>query len=249
MLFIHFKTLFSFSFYRRLVQLTTRQTLGFVAYLFFISVVILFFFTGSVIHKNFPIFLKNFPQVTFEKGVLTAPDKPVYAPIPGTNFKIVFDASAQVPPTNQELLDSNTLAWIHKNQMYVPSAAGIQQQTIPANVSFTSTPEVVEKYKGSLSASLRLTLLILSLFFIALTLLMDFMLALGMALFFNIFRRTRLPKAVLVKLAAFVLGPLTTLWLIRLWVDIPLFGLAQFIVCVIYMQQIFNAFAGGPREN
>ncbi len=249
MLFIHFKTLFSFAFYKRLAQLSGRQTIGFVAYLFFVAVLVCFFFTGSVISKNLPVFLKNFPQVTFEKGVLTAPDKPVSAPIPGTDFKIVFDAAAQMPPTAQELLQQNTLAWIHQNQLYIPSTTGLQQQTIPDTVTFTSTPETLEKYKSSLSASLRLTLFILSLFFIALTLLMDFILALGVALFFNLWRQAHLPRITLVKLAAFLLGPLTVLWLVRLWINIPLFGLAQFILCVIYLQQIFNVYQGEPHEN
>ncbi len=249
MLFIHFKTLFSFSFYRRLVQLTTRQTVGFVCYLCALAVIICFFVTGSVIHKNLPIFLKNFPQVTFEKGVLTAPDKAVSAPIPGTDFKLVFDASAQTPPSAQELLQQNTLAWVHKNQLYIPSANGLQQQTLPDTLSFTSTPQTVEKYKTTLSASLRLSILLVSLFFIPFMMLGCYCLSLGLALFFNLWRRTHLPRGVLFKLAAFLLGPLTTLWLVRLWVEIPLFGLAQFIVCIIYVQQIFNSFAGGTHEN
>ena len=229
--------------------MTTRQTVGFVGYLCFLAVVVFFFFTGSVLNKNLPVFLKNFPQVTFEKGVLTAPEKAVSAPLPGTDFKIVFDAAAEMPPSARELLENNTLAWVHKNQIYIPSANGLQQQTIPENVTFISTPETVQKYQRTLALSLRLSIFLISLFFIPLMLLGGFFLALGVALFFNLWRRTRLPKAVLLKLAAFMLGPLTVLWLARLWINIPLFGLAQFILCVIYMQQIFNVYQGGPREN
>ena len=79
MLFIHFKTLFSFKFYHRLAQLSAKQAAGFVGYLFIVSVIVGFFFTGSIVKKNLPAFLKNFPQVTFEKGVLTAPQTPVSA--------------------------------------------------------------------------------------------------------------------------------------------------------------------------
>lgn len=227
-------------------MLSWPKAVGFVLYLFCLATLIFFFFTGSVLHKNLPLFLKNFPQVTFEKGVLTAPDQPVYAPIPNTDFKIVFDASAQMPPSARELLDNNTLAWIHQNQLYIPSANGMQQQTIPENVNFTSDQETLEKNKSILSASIRITVFLMSLFLIAITLLMDFILALSVVLFFNLIRRTHLPKTILVKLSLFVLGPLVTLWLIRLWIPVPLFGLAQILLCIIYIQQIFNSFTEKP---
>lgn len=249
MLFIHFKSVFSFKFYHRLVQLTAKQTVLFVLYLFVLSNIVCYFVTGSVIKKNLPVFLKNFPQVTFEKGVLTAPDHAVSAPLPQTDFKIVFDASATQAPSAEELLQNYTLAWVHKNQVYIPSTNGFQIQTIPDNISFTSSQETLQKYKGTLRASLRATLLITSLFVIGLILFFDFFMALGVLLFFNIMRQAGLPKSLLLKYAAFLLGPITVLWLMRLWVNIPLFALAQLFVCIIYTQQIFNSLPGVPHEN
>ncbi|MBP5430022.1 MAG: DUF1189 family protein [Elusimicrobiaceae bacterium] len=249
MILVHLKTLFSFRFYHFLAQLKARYAVGFVLYLFAISVLIFYFFTGSVLKTHLPIFLKNFPQVTFEKGVLTNPQQAVAAPISGTDFQIVFDAAAQTPPSVQELMTNHTLAWVHKNQIYIPSANGLQTQTIPANVSFTSTPQTLEKYQGTLQTSLRVAAFVSSLFLIAFILVMDYCLALAVVLCFHIFRHIFLPKTMLLKYAAFLLGPLTTLWIVRLWVNIPLFSIAQLILCIIYTQQIFNSIPGSSHEN
>ncbi len=250
MLFVHFKTLFSFKFYHRLVTLSGKYAVGFAAYLFALSIIIVFFFTGSVLKENLPAFLKNFPQVTFENGVLTAPQQAVFAPIPGTDFKIVFDAAAAMPPTAQDLIKENTLAWVHKNGLYIPSGDTLQRQEIPANFNFTSSQETLTKYRPTLVASLRFTLFITSLLFLALLLIYEFGLALCTVLIFNLFHGAFYPKMMLVKLAAFLLGPLTALFWIRLWVHIPLFTLAQAIVCVIYAQQIFNSIPRSPlHEN
>ena len=249
MILIHLKTLFSFRFYHFLAHLRARYAVGFVAYLFMLSVIIFYFFTGAVLKTHLPVFLKNFPQVTFEKGVLTAPAQAVSAPIAGTDFQLVFDAAAQTPPTMQELTDKHILAWVHKNQIYIPSATSLQTKTIPENVSFTSTQETLEKYQSTLQTSLRVAAFVSSLFLIAFILGMDFCLALGVMLCFNILRRTLLPKPLILKYAAFLLGPLTTLWIVRLWVNIPLFATAQLILCIIYTQQIFNSMMENTYEN
>ena len=241
MLFIHFKTLFSFKFYHRLATLSPKYAAGFAAYLFALSVIIVFFFTGSVLKTYLPAFLKNFPQVTFENGVLTAPQQAVSAPIPGTDFKIVFDAAAHMPPSASDLVKDNTVAWVHKNNLYIPSGDTLQRQEIPDHFTFTSSQEALDKYRSTLTASLHAALFIMSLFFLALLLVYEFGLALCTLLIFNVFRGAFYSKTTLVKLAAFLLGPLTMLFWIRLWVNIPLFTLAQILLCIIYVQQIFNA--------
>lgn len=249
MLFIHFKTLFSFKFYHRLASLSPKYAAGFAAYLFALSVIIVFFFTGSVLKEYLPAFLKNFPQITFENGVLTAPQTPVSAPIPGTDFKIMFDAAAHMPPTANELIQNNTLAWVHKNTLYIPSGDKLQRQQIPENFNFTSSQETLQKYQPTLLASLRAALFVTSLLFLALLLMYEFGLALCTLLIFNLMHGAFFTKTIMLKLAAFLLGPLTTLFWVRLWVNIPLFTLAQTIVCVIYVQQIFNAKTEVLNEN
>lgn len=241
MLFIHFKTLFSFKFYHHLATLSAKYAAGFALYLFVVSVLVVFFFTGSVLNEYLPAFLKNFPQVTFEKGVLTAPQTAVSAPIPGTDFKIVFDSQAEMPPTAQDLIKDNTLAWVHQNGLYIPSGDVLQRQEIPPTFTFTSSQQALEKYRPTLLASLRAALLISSILFLVLLILYEFGLALCTLLVFNLLHGAFYPKTTLLKLAAFLLGPLTTLFWVRLWISIPLFTLAQAVLCIIYVQQIFNS--------
>lgn len=241
MLFIHFKTIFSFSFYYRLLQLSPKRIVGFVLYLYVLFVAILFLFCGVLIHKNLPVFLKNFPQVTFEKGVLTAPEQTVFAQIPSTDFKIMFDAKATVPPTTQELLKKNVVVWVNRDGLYIPSGNNLQVQKLPADFNFTSSPDMLEKNKAMISASLRASLFIISLPLVALLLGCDFAMAVGVLLCFNIWKGGLLPKITILKIAAFLLGPLVVLWLVHLWVNIPLFALTQLILCIIYAQQILNA--------
>ena len=132
MLYIHLKSLLSFGFYRRLIFATRRQMVLYAFYLFFLSCVVAYFAAGSYVNRTIPLLLKNFPQVTFEKGVLTAPEQAVSAQIPNTDFKITFDASAQHPPSREDFVRTNTLFWVNKNTVYIPSADGVQTQPVPS---------------------------------------------------------------------------------------------------------------------
>ncbi len=89
---------------------------------------------------------------------------------------------------------------------------------------------------------------IMALLFTGFIFLFDGCIALNVLLFFNLFSRAHLPKRVLCKMAFFLLGPLSTLWLVRLWIPIPFFLLAQIILAIIYTQQIFNT-RGNFYEN
>ncbi len=249
MLFIHFKTLFSFRFYHRLAQLRLLPVIGFVVYLFLLSTLVLFFFTGSFVKNNLPVFLKNFPQITFENGVLTQPQQPVSAPVPHTDYKIVFDAAANTPPSAEKLIEEHILAWVHRNQLYMPSVSGLQTQDLPKNLNFTSDAQTIEKYTPALTVSLRVALFLTAVLLLLLFLVFDYCMALGVLFFFSALKRVLLPKTVLLKWAAFLLGPLSVLFFVHLWITVPLFTFAQLIVCIIYAQQIFNTLPEIPHEN
>ena len=240
MLYIYLKSLFSFRFYHRLIFAPGRTVVFFGLFLAVLSVIMCYFASGSYVQKNVPPLLKNFPQVTFEKGVLTAPDKPVDARIPHTDFKITFDASAQMPPTNQTLIQNRTLAWINKNTIYVPSAGALQQKPIPADFSFVTSQENLEKQKDLIASSVRVVLFFFALFAIPFVAFFNFCLAAAVGMMFKVLRRTPVPNKVVFKWAFFLLAPLSALWYVHLWAPIPLFGFAQLILCIIYMQQIFN---------
>ncbi len=216
MLFIHFKTLFSFRFYHRLAQLRLLPVIGFVVYLFLLSTLVLFFFTGSFVKNNLPVFLKNFPRHIWKRS---------------------------------DLLMVLTLAWVHRNQLYMPSVSGLQTQDLPKNLNFTSDAQTIEKYTPALTVSLRVALFLTAVLLLLLFLVFDYCMALGVLFFFSALKRVLLPKTVLLKWAAFLLGPLSVLFFVHLWITVPLFTFAQLIVCIIYAQQIFNTLPEIPHEN
>lgn len=186
------------------------------------------------------MFLKNFPTVTFEKGFLTAPQTPVLAPIPQSGFVIAFDATRQSPPTLAEMTEKNQLMLVNKNQVYMPASTGVQSQTLPPEISFSSTPETLAAHQHEIAAALKVFAFLTGLIFVPFIMLFDFCIAAATGIFFKLITRTPIPNSVIFKWAIFLLGPLAALWYVRLWFYIPLFTLAQIILCIIYMQQIFN---------
>lgn len=246
MIWVHLQTIFSFRSYHLLAFATRKHRALFAVYLFLLSLLVFYFFSGSFIHRNLPVFLKNFPQITFEKGVLTSPSKPVVIPIPQSPFQLVFEAGRKMPPTLNELTESQTLVWISGNTLYMPGANGLQAQPLPPTLNFTTTPEFLKKNQPVLAASLRFFSFIMGILFIPFIFLFDFCIAASVGLFFNLLRARRVSRNRILTWAFFLLGPLSALWFVRLWVTIPLFTLAQIFLCIIYMQQIFNTF---PEEN
>ena len=240
MIWAHIQTLFSFRAYHRLALATRMQCVGFVIYLSILSLLVFYGFSSSYIRRNLPVFLKNFPQVTFEKGVLKAPKQIVYAYIPNTPFKIEFDATRKTPPGSQELINKHTLALVTGNTIYIPGSNTVQIRQLPNTLSATTSQDFLTKNKSLFAGAFGTALFILALLMIPLTLLVDFCIAAAVGLAFNLITRRRVPRAIILRWAIFLLGPLTVLWYVRLWYPIPLFTLAQFIVCIIYMQQIFN---------
>jgi len=247
MVWIHLKTLFSFRFYHRLTLATRWQVVGFLVYLWLLSLLIFFTFANGFVQKNLPAFLKNFPQVTFEKGVLTAPTTTVYAPLPGSDFKLAFDATRQPPPAAQELLRENILAFVSANTLYMPGANGVQQRIIPPTLSFTTTQEFLTKHADFIAGSVIATALMAACFLIPFIMLFDFCLAASVITFFSLWTRRLLPRTVTVRWAVFLQGPLAVLWYVRLWYNIPLFMWAQVFLCIIYVQQIFNLMAENDK--
>lgn len=240
MLLAHLKTIFSFRFYHRLAFATRGQLFGFGAYLFLLSVIVFHFFAEAYIRENLPVLLKNFPQVTFEKGVLTEPKTPVSVSVPQSDFKIVFDASLTTPPTLKEMTDSRTLMLVTGDKLYMPGSGGVQSRTLPQTLTFTASQENLEKEKNTLAGALAAVGFLTSLFAVPLVMFFGFCIAGAAGLFFKLLTRSSVPRAVVLKWAFFMLGPLAALWYVRMWINIPLFTFAQVILCLIYMQQIFN---------
>lgn len=247
MLFIHLKTLFSFRFYHQLILAKKRLLVFFALYLWLLSILMVYFASSSFLKKNLPVFLKNFPQVTFDKGFLTAPQQPVEVTLPDSNIQLIFDASEKAlpPQTNAQ----TPLLWVNQNNLYLFANGQTQIQPLPKEMTFTSDAATLEKYKDDLLFSLKLAVFIVSLLLVPFVLFLSFCLAFSVGLSFKLFRLSAVPLSVVARWAFFMLGPLTVLWYIRLWVRVPLFSLAQVILCIIYMQQIFNLIVEKPHEN
>lgn len=238
MLFIHFKTLFSFEFYRRTSLAPKKGLVLWVVYLFLLSLLVLYFASGSFLNKTVPVVLKNFPVISFEKGVLTAPKNPVTVQVPHTDFTMVFDASDKAIPPAPE--NDRPVLWVHHNTLYLFAGGRTQTRQLPPEMTFTTTPQTLEKYQSSLLVSLRLAILIAALVLIPFIMILSFVLAFATGFMFKLIRLNAVPPTLLARWSLFLLGPLSVLWYIHLWVSIPLFSLAQLILCIIYMQQIFN---------
>jgi len=236
----HLKTIFSFRIYHRLAFATRGQTAWFASYLFFLSLLIFHFAAAAHIRENLPVLLKNFPQVTFEKGFLTQPKEPVSMTVPQTDFIITFDASRQTPPTLAEMTEKKQLMLVSQNRLYMPSSSGVQSREIPPAADFTASPDFLNRHRQDISAALGAVGFFASLLLVPFIMLFDFCVAAAVGLFFKLITRSAVPRGVVFKWAVFMLGPLAALWYVRLWINIPLFTLAQIILCIIYMQQIFN---------
>lgn len=240
MIWAHFKTIFSFRVYHRLAFAARGQIFWFIAYLFFLSLVVFHFAANARIQQNLSVFLKNFPAVTFEKGFLTAPQTPVNAPIPQSGLVLAFDAARQTPPTLAEMTEKKQLMLVTQNKIYMPSSAGVQSQILPQDFTFSATPETLAAHQPDIAAALKVAAFLTAVILVPLIMLFDFCLAACAGMFFKLLTRTAVPNRIILKWAAFLLGPLAALWYVRLWFYIPLFTLAQVILCIIYMQQIFN---------
>lgn len=248
MLLLHLRTLLSFAFYHQLSFVKKRLMVIFGIYLFLLSLLIAYFAGTAYINKNLPLLLKAFPEVTFEKGILTSPDGPVSVSLPDSPVQLIFDASKDaVPPP---VSATAPLIWVHNNQILISANGRTQTQFLPEDLSFVTSQENLSKYQSILLSSARLAFLFFSAFFILFMLFFSFCLAFAAGLAFRLIRQISVPYPILARWAFFLLGPLSILWYIELWVKIPLFSFAQLIVCVIYMQQIFNLLPEvPPHEN
>ena len=240
MIWLHIKSIFSFRFYHRLAFATRGQMIAFGIYLFMLSLVVFYFFAGSYIDKNLPVLLKNFPEVTFEKGVLTAPKNAVSVTVPDSNVKLVFDASRTTPPTQDDMVKEQILMLVSGNKLYMPAANGVQSRELPPQLTFVTSQDNLAKQKDSLASALMVMACLSALVAIPFVMLFGFCVAGAVGMFFKLLTRSALPRRIIFKWAFFMLGPLSALWYARLYWNIPLFTFAQIILCLIYMQQIFN---------
>ena len=248
MLAVYLQTLLSFRAYHRLALTRRAVRVGFAVFIFLLSFIVFYFFASGYIRKNLPIFLKNFPQITIEKGTLTAPATPVVAPLPGGNFSLAFDKARTTPPSFNEMVEKQWLMLLAHNTLYILSSNTVRSQQLPADLSFTSSQEFLAKEQSSIALFLKLASFFFALLFIPLAMGFGFCTACTVGLIFNLITRRSVPTGYIVRWSIFLLGPLSLLWYVRLWFSIPLFTLTQIVLCIIYMQQIFNTLPEAPSH-
>ena len=98
-------------------------------------------------------------------------------------------------------------------------------------------------------SSLRIAVLIVSLPLILFLIVFYIAQAYVVGVIFGYWRKVRIPRIAIFRWALLMLGPTLTLFYIHLWVHIPLYSLAQVILCIIYMQQIYNSLERFPYED
>lgn len=237
---LHLHTIFSFSVYHRLLALTRKQIVLFCIYLFLISSIVFYFYASNVVKKNLPVFLKNFPHITIEKGQLIYPETPTYAISPSGKFKVLFDAKNSIPPANQELLQNQILMVVTKNTLFTPGPKQIQTRSIPTELSIDTTQEFLQSNQTEIASLIKVMAVLFSIVAIPIALLLDVTLAFCVLFTFRNLTRKFVHFKTILYWSIFLLGPLTILWYINLFFPVPLFVFAKLILCIIYAQQIFN---------
>ena len=240
MISIFFQSVFSFRSYHRLRALGPWRTGLFVFYLLLLGVLTLNIWFAVQLNEKLPVFLRAVPELTFEKGVLTAPEKTLSVNIPGADFTAVFDATAKNPPSRQEFINKRILFFIGGNKIYTVSVAGVQSQTLPPRLNMKVTPQLLEKYTPSIKSVLQAAAFFGSFLALGLFFLFSFLLAASAVYMWSGWRRTPLPAGVILRWAALLQGPALALWMVNLFWGVPLFVFGIFILFMIYTQQIFN---------
>lgn len=248
MLFLHFKTIFSFSFYPHFLLYRPRFMVKFLIYIAILSMWVAFAAGNRFINKNASLLLDAFPQITVKNGVLISPEQRISLQIPNTSAQLILDANptAQMPeaPAN-----GAPLIWVHRNTLYITANGKTQQQTLPEQMTFTTDKQTLQKYRDPLIASCKLSFAMVLLVLIPLVMLFSVAQAFVVGLVFKTLRRSSVSYKMLGQISVLLLGPISLLAYINMWIGIPLYSLAQLFLCIIYMQQIFNVLIEEPHEN
>lgn len=241
----HILSIFSFRSYQLFAYAKKWQIFWFLLYILLLGSLIFSFYSNHLINSNLSLFIKNFPEVTFNSGKLTSPDLPVEAKIPHTGFSIRFDPGMKTPPAQQDFINKKVFMFVSKDQFFFPSGSGVDARPIPTQLNFTTTQQFLDKNKDNFKNFLSAMAFLTSFVVTGMLMIFGFCLAGSIGLFMRLFKR-QIPMGAVLRWAVFLQGPLLLLWLINLFFPIPLYSFAMFIVCMIYMQQIFNLYGDQP---
>lgn len=240
MLLAWFHSIFNFHAYHRLALLSAGKTALFGVWITLVSILCFYFYASWQISVQLPTFLNNFPPLSFEQGELKSPAKRTLLAIPQTPYGIVFDAQTRQAPAPTYFLENQVLALVGQKEIFIPSVGGVQSQPIPSQWDSDITPQTLLKEQANIAAALRTIFLfggamLLIMFFFG-----SFCMATAVLFFWKGITRQNVSLAHIFRWAVFLQGPAFALWLVNLFIGVPLFLFAVFILFMMYCQQIFN---------
>ena len=239
MLAVWFKTIFSFTAYHQLGKVSAWKTAFFMLYVGLVGILVFNVYFAWQIHQKLPVFIRNFPTITFEKGQLLTQEK-ITLSIPGTSQQIILATSSDDPPTKQEFLDKQIALFVQNNRLYMPSMTGVSSQPIPSEIDGKIDTQTLQTHAQTLRNLLQTVICIGSFLLVGAFFLFSYFMAWTLCFFWQGFQRATLPLGLITRWAVFLQGPALVLWIINLIYSVPLFVFAVFILFNIYVQQIFN---------
>ncbi len=234
-----------FPLYHRFSRVSVLKTGLFALWILLVGVLVFNVYFILQLRKQLPIFLASLPAVSFSQGMLTSPVSKVSVPVPNTSYQIIFDGESDAPPSYQTFLDDKIMLFVSKNNLYVPSVSGLQIQPIDKNWNISLTPQWLQEKTKDISSLLQTMFFFASFIMLGSFLLGSFCMAAAVLYLWQGISRKPVPLPVRLRWAVFIQGPVLTLWIINLFVSVPLFLFAVFILLMMYSQQIYNTLPDG----
>ena len=236
---IWYQSIVNFSVYPLLQRASVLRTLLFGLYLFVVGLLVFNLYAGWQIHRQLPTFVQQLPALVFDKGTLVSPEKPLTIAVPSTAYSIRVDAKADSAPTTQQFADEKWLAFIGTNQLYMPGVTGVQKHTLPAQLD-GPIADILQPHLPQIRSILHVIAFITAFLILGMFFLFSYLLAVSVLFFWRGIRQRAVPMGTIFKWAVFLQGPALVVWMIHLFIGVPLFVFALFILFNIYAQQIFN---------
>lgn len=240
MLLAWIRTIVDFRSYHPLAQVGAGRLGLFALWLVLMNVLIFNTYFIFKLHKHLPAFLHTLPELTFSDGKLISPQQRTFVTLAPTSYQLVFDGKAQTPPESQEFTDKKIAAFFGADNIYMLSIGGVQAQPIPSSWNAAINSQTIEQYAGGISAMLQMFAFLGSILSAFLFLTGSIILSRVILSLWRGIRRQKVPGSILWKWAILLQGPAMALWTLNLFVTVPLFLFALFILFMMYSQQIYN---------
>ncbi|MBQ7907908.1 MAG: DUF1189 family protein [Elusimicrobiaceae bacterium] len=231
---------FWFPFYHHFSRVRAWKMAMFALWIILVGMLVFNVYFILQLNKRLPVFLASLPAVTFANGQMTAPSQRVSVQIPQTPYQIVLDPHAAASPSYQTFFDEKIMVFISKNHIYMPAVSSVQSQPIPTDWNLTLTPSWLQEKQDEIASVLQTIFFVASFFVLISFFLGSFCMAGAVLFLWQGLSRKPVPLPVRLRWAVILQGPALTLWIINLFVSVPLFLFAIFILFMMYSQQIYN---------